>query len=129
MVLPWRVPVWQQGPPHSILIVIKGRGTGLAVCKCSMATTWELRWCWNGGPTDLSRTQLGYRLCCVRHFWLVARTLWLNQGCHHRVVAAMEPPFGGEVVYGDTANGPLRVWPEVQLGTCPRFGESTAASR
>ena len=31
VVLPWRVPVWQQGPPHSILIVIKGRGTGLAV--------------------------------------------------------------------------------------------------
>ena len=84
-VLPWRVPVWQQGPPHSILIVIKGRGTGLALCKCGMAS-WELRWSWNGGPTDLSRTQLGYRLCCVRPFWLVAHSPWLNQGCHRRSV-------------------------------------------
>jgi hypothetical protein len=48
--------------------------------------TWELRWSWNGGPTDLSRTQLGYRLCCVRHFWQVAIRPWLNQGCHRRSV-------------------------------------------
>ena len=124
MVLPWRVPVWQQGPPHSILIVIKGRGTGLALCKCGMAT-WELRWSWNGGPTDLSRTQLGYRLCCVRLFLAGGDKTLAQPGVSPPVGAAMEPPFGGEVVYADQANGPLRVWPEVQLGTCPRFGERT----
>ena len=61
--------------------------------------------------------------------FLAGGTLTLAPWVSQPVGAAMELPYGGEVVYADQANGPLRVWPEVQLGNCPRLGERTAASR
>ena len=82
-VLPWRVPVWQQGPPHSNCTSLSwGGASGLqcwdrsqVACKRGMSSE-ESGWSWNGGPTDLSRTQLrGFPLSCERHS-LAGATTW-----------------------------------------------------
>ena len=57
---------------------------------------------------------IGLVVCGI--FWLVA-----HSGTSRVVTTVSSQPWnlliGGEVVYVDTANGPLRVWPEVHPGT------------
>ena len=73
----------------------------------------ELEW-GADGPQPYT-TWLLALLCAA---FLAGGTLTLAQpGVSPPVGAAMEPPYGGEVVYADQANGPLRVWPEVHPGT------------
>ena len=82
--------------PHSICTSLSEGGvSGLQcwdssqlACKCGMSP-WELRWSWNGGPTDLSHTQLrvwgsGPLLSCVGHF-LAWVTTWELQVVPNRL--------------------------------------------